>query len=30
LTIVEGKENLHALGASTLQVGAQPIRFELA
>ena len=30
LTIVEGKENLHALGASTLQVGALPIRFELA
>ena len=29
LTIVEGKEKLHALGASTLQVGALPIRFEL-
>ncbi len=30
LTIVEGKDKLHALGASTLQVGALPIRFELA
>jgi len=30
LTIVEGKEKLHAFGASTLQVGALPIRFELA
>ena len=28
MTIVEGKERLHALGASTLQVGALPIRFE--
>ncbi len=30
LTIVEGNDKLHALGASTLQVGALPIRFELA
>ncbi len=30
LTIVDGLEQLHALGASTLQVGALPIRFELA
>jgi hypothetical protein len=29
-TIVEGREKLHAFGGSTLQVGALPIRFELA
>ncbi len=28
LTIVEGMENLHALGVKTLWEGAQPIRFE--
>ncbi|MFC3231013.1 DUF3830 family protein [Marinibaculum pumilum] len=28
LTIVEGLENLHALGVKTLWEGAQPIRFE--
>ncbi len=30
LTIVEGLENLHALGVKTLWEGAQPIRFEAA
>lgn len=30
LTIIEGNENIHALGRLTLMKGAQPIRFEQA